>query len=235
MLTHSFLKNLTRVNLLLATLWLFTLPQAFAAPDLTILDTNGCSECHRFIKDGPPEQRKGPDLFYAGNKFQSEWLVNWLQHPEAIRLSGFITDTGFLKGEPTVATPHPALDADKAKAIADVLLQLEVKNLTEAPATELAEPLSKGKRFKYKILFERDYGCISCHQSINLAKQPRGGVSGPSLLDAGRRLRPDWVYHWLKNPKQFEKRGRMPLFDFTDDELKALSRYVIWHKKGGEK
>lgn len=234
-MTRSLKRTLIRTSLLLAILLLFTLPQAFAATDLAILNTNGCSECHRFTEDDPPEKRKGPDLFYAGNKFQGEWLVNWLQQPEAIRLSGFITDAGFLKGEPTVAAPHPALDRDKAKAVAEVLLQLKVENLPEAPATELAEPLSKGKRFKFKILFERDYGCISCHQSVNLAGQPRGGVSGPSLLNAGHRLRPEWVYSWLKNPKQFEKRGRMPLFDFTDDELKALSRYVVWHKKSGEK
>ena len=94
--------------------------------------------------------------------------------------------------------------------------------------------LSKGKRVRVKILFERDYSCIACHQSYNLARQPRGGVSGPSLIDAGRRLRPEWVYQWLKKPKQFITQGRMPLYTFDEETLRKMTQYIMSHKKDPE-
>ncbi len=221
--------------ILIAMFWLSIAFPVQAIEDVSLLDKNGCVQCHRISPDSPLDQRKGPDLFFAGNKFQTPWLINWLQQPVAIRLSGFITDAGFLKGEPTIATPHPKLEQENAQAIAEILGKLTIEGLEKAPTEELQEPLSKGKRFKFKILFEREYGCISCHQSVNLASQPRGGVSGPTMLGAGDRLKADWVYGWLKNPELFEKRGRMPRFEFNEDELKALSRYVMWHKKSGEK
>ncbi|QPJ60788.1 MAG: cytochrome c [Candidatus Nitronauta litoralis] len=201
----------------------------------SIFKKNKCTQCHRLSPDTPLEQRKGPDLFFAGDKFQASWLVNWLQQPDPIRLSGFIADAGFLKGKPSIATPHPKLEKESAETIVENLMKLKSGALENTPTAELEEPLSKGKRFKFKILFEREYGCISCHQSVNLAGQPRGGVSGPILLDAGDRLNAGWVYHWLKNPEVFEKRGRMPRFKLNEEELKALTRYVMWHKKSGDK
>lgn len=218
-------------TIFIAMFWLGTAFSVQAIEDVSLLEKNGCAQCHRISPDSPLDQRKGPDLFFAGNKFQTPWLIKWLQQPEAIRLSGFITDAGFLKGEPTIATPHPKLGQENARAIAAILEKLTIEGLEKAPTDELHEPLSKGKRFKFKILFEREYGCISCHQSVNLAGQPRGGISGPTMLNAGDRLKADWVYRWLKNPEVFEKRGRMPRFEFNEDELKALTRYVMWHKK----
>ena len=38
--------------------------------------------------------------------------------------------------------------------------------------------LSKGERSQGKILFERNFGCISCHRALNLVGKIRGGVSG---------------------------------------------------------
>src|ERR1019366_8941980 len=52
-----------------------------------------CSACHNIT--GPAAQtlkdafaKKGPDLFYAGNKYRQEWLVSWLQMPGRIRPAG---------------------------------------------------------------------------------------------------------------------------------------------------
>jgi len=185
-----------------------------------------CDTCHRFSKD--ESEKSAPDLFFAGDKFQKNWLENFLRHPEVIRLSGHTRDPGFLKGTPQYTGPHPALNPKEAQQMTDYLMSLKV--LKEIPPLELPA-LSKGTRVRVKILFERDYSCIACHQSYNLARQPRGGVSGPSLIDAGRRLRPEWVYQWLKNPKQFITRGRMPLYTFDEETLRKMTQYIMSHKK----
>jgi cbb3-type cytochrome oxidase cytochrome c subunit len=185
-----------------------------------------CDTCHRFSKTGP--DKPAPDLFFAGDKFQKDWLGNFLIQPEAIRLAGHTRDPGFLKGALQYTGPHPVLNPKEAQQMTDHLMSLKI--LKDVPPLELPV-LSKGKRVRVKILFERDYSCIACHQSYNLARQPRGGVSGPSLIDAGRRLRPEWVYQWLKKPGQFITRGRMPLYKFDEETLRKMTQYIMSHKK----
>jgi mono/diheme cytochrome c family protein len=182
--------------------------------------------CHRFSKS--EAEKSAPDLFFAGDKFQKKWLKNFLIQPETIRLAGHTRDPGFLKGKPQYSGSHPSLNPKEAQQISDYLASL--KTLEDIPPLELPA-LSKGARVRVKILFERDYSCIACHQSYNLARQPRGGVSGPSLIDAGRRLRPEWVYQWLKNPKQFVPRGRMPTYKFDEETLRKMTQYIMFHKK----
>ena len=45
-----------------------------------------CASCHALTKPANPTvdhlwTRKGPDLWYAGDKFNRDWLVGWLQNP----------------------------------------------------------------------------------------------------------------------------------------------------------
>ncbi|NIP99367.1 MAG: c-type cytochrome [Nitrospinaceae bacterium] len=187
-----------------------------------------CQACHRLSADQAPEELSAPDLFYAGDKFQKSWLERFLQHPEPIRPAGHTRDPGFLKGKPEASAPHPRLNPGDARQMADHLGTLKIMK-TEKPLDLPA--LSKGMRVRVKILFERDYGCIACHQSYNLARQPRGGVSGPSLLDAGNRLRPEWVYQWLTAPKRFVPKGRMPAYAFDDETARKMTQYLMSHKK----
>ncbi len=185
-----------------------------------------CDACHRFSKN--EVEKSAPDLFFSGDKFQKKWLEKFLKQPETIRLAGHTRDPGFLKGKPQYTGPHPTLDSQEAQQMTNHLMSLKI--LRDTPPLELPA-LSKGTRVRVKILFERDYSCIACHQSYNLARQPRGGVSGPSLIDAGRRLRPEWVYQWLKNPKQFITQEKMPLYRFDEETLRKMTQYIMSHKK----
>jgi mono/diheme cytochrome c family protein len=220
----AFVKECCAIGMLLLV-FVFGMGRAGAEP---VYETQGCGKCHRFSADEPAEERRAPDLFFAGNKFQKDWLEGWLQDPQPIRPMGYSLDPGFLKGKPEIAS-HPKLDAAAAKAMTEALMQLTLPDWKKAPLPD--EPLSKGARFKIKMLFERDYGCIACHQSVNLTGQPRGGVSGPSFLDAGDRLQADWVYAWLTDPTPFEPKGRMPRFDLSEEDRVGLTRYVMWHNK----
>ena len=44
---------------------------------------NGCRECHR-LSSKEKQSDKGPDLFYAGDKFYKNWLNKFLQSPTVI-------------------------------------------------------------------------------------------------------------------------------------------------------
>ncbi|MFQ5444530.1 MAG: hypothetical protein ACE5EK_07930, partial [Nitrospinales bacterium] len=59
----------------------------------------------------------------------------------------------------------------------------------------------------------------------------RGGISGPSLVDAGNRLQPDWIYNWLKTPRRFEPKGRMPILNLDDETAVLLTKFLETLKK----
>ncbi|MDA0690863.1 MAG: c-type cytochrome [Nitrospinae bacterium] len=198
--------------------------------DSTLPEKLGCTSCHRFSSDEPTESHKAPDLFYAGNKFQKNWLEKFLQNPMVIRKAGTINDPGFLKGAPTLAQPHPALSRKEAAKMTEFLISLSLPDL----ATEQMDdtPLTKSERVRTKILFERNYGCIACHEGINLAGQARGGISGPSLANAGNRLKANWVFNKLKTPEKILPKSRMPLYKFDDATAIKLTKYMMTLKIG---
>lgn len=230
--------NALRAVLSIFILCPFWVSLVFAAPSqrdagsgaaAKLIRGKGCDGCHRFSPEEPGGAAKGPDLFFSGNKFQKEWLTEFLQKPVVIRKAGYITDPGFLEGKPAAPQPHAALPPAEARTAAEYLLSLKLPEFSEGVVD--GEPLSKASRAKIKTLFERNYGCSACHEAVNLAGKTHGGVSGPSLVDAGNRLTADWIFHWLKEPGKFLEKGRMPRFKLEDDEIVKLAKYVMTMKK----
>ena len=87
--------------------------------------------------------------------------------------------------------------------------------------------LSKSERSHGKILFERDFSCISCHRALNLVGKIRGGVSGASMVNSGLRLNPDWVFNWLKNPKKFFSESGMPVYNLNEETAVLITKYIL--------
>ena len=89
----------------LTVLALAALPAAGEAQGASPELTTQCASCHALAK---PENatlehlwtRKGPDLWYAGDKFNRDWLVGWLQNPTTIRPGGVLWFKHAKPGEP---------------------------------------------------------------------------------------------------------------------------------------
>ncbi len=73
-----------------------------------------------------------------------------------------------------------------------------------------------GSEFSGEQVFE-DWGCRACH-----VFQGSGGSVGPELLDLNDRYSFEKLKVFLKNPPE-----DMPPFEGSDEELDALSKYVI--------
>ena len=183
-----------------------------------------CKECHRFSLHDK-KLYKGPDLFFAGNKFYKNWLTKFLQSPMVIREVNVFSGSNLLREESKAIDPHVALKEEESERVANFLMTLRLPNLELEKVNE--EPLSKGESARAKVLFERTYGCISCHRALNLVGKVRGGVSGPSLINSGERLKPDWVFHWLKTPQQFMHEGRMPVYDMNEETTVLITKYIL--------
>jgi len=188
------------------------------------ISKKGCRECHR-LSFKEKQLSKGPDLFYSGDKFYKNWLNKFLQSPTVIREMNFFSGSDFLSEKANASEPHVALTKEEAKKVASFLMTLRLPNLEAGKVNE--EPLSKGESARAKMLFERSFGCISCHRALNLVVKVRGGVSGPSLVNSGLRLKPDWIFHWLKTPQRFIYEGRMPLFNLDEETTIRLTKYIL--------
>jgi len=214
----------TRVSpswvIVLPILILFTGGKAFGASGEDIFKAQKCSACHGVTKSHANNfqdqlKKKGPDLWYAGSKYQKKWLESYLQKPKPVRPLNYnsIDKKNDLK--------HPALAAADAKAVAEYLGSLKSKLVAQG----IIKKASAGIRGK--ILFQKKQACYGCHRIQDRGKES-GGYTGPSLVDAGKRLQGDWIYSYLKDPKPFEAAGRMPYYShLNDNEIKTISEYVM--------
>lgn len=72
-----------------------------------------------------------------------------------------------------------------------------------------------------EAVFE-EVGCIGCHKLHG-----RGGVIGPELDKAGANHSPEWLIKHFKNPAAVSPGSAMPPIHVSDDDLDALTLYVL--------
>jgi len=205
-----------------------------AAQAASLLDQQ-CVACHAIAKPEKASlerlwERKGPDLYYAGSKFNRDWLVNWLQNPTVIRAGG-VMYTKAVKGaaDKTVDTidaaqvpAHLKLSAADAATAADLLMALKGDGLVTPGAFKNEPPGSMAS-----MLFSKLRGCTSCH-----AAKPGGAPnSGPELYTAGDRLQSDYVYAYINNPQKFDAHVWMPTLGLNDADVQKLTGYLATMKE----
>lgn len=198
-----------------------------------------CIACHALTK---PEntglqhiwERKGPDLYYAGSKFNKEWLVKWLQNPVPIRPGSELYTKHVKPGEKqdvidtTTIQAHPKLSKEDAASVADVLMTMM------APEGLIEKGAFKGEKVSPVIgamFFNKLRGCGACHMS----KPGYGGQSAPELYTAGQRLQPDFIYSYIKDPQKIDPRVWMPSLGLTGPDLQRLTGYIVQLSEDGEK
>jgi len=194
---------------------------ADSAAGKAVFEDKGCGDCH--YTEGPAKEKtiddqlakKGPELWYAGSKFQKPWLTEWLADPKPIRPMKF----GSLTEEN--AADHPKLAAADAASVSDFLA-----GLTSADVA--AGKVKPKKSAKGRQIFNKKMPCSGCHQYAGRKGKISGGRSGPSLVEAGVRLNPDWILAYLQNPKVFKPVKMMPVFVdlLSDKDMMNVARYV---------
>ncbi len=190
-----------------------------------------CGGCHALTHDYATQdvvertQRKAPPLDYAGNKFQRDWLVSWLQAPAAIRPAGIFppalakTGAGGDLVDAAALPVHPAVPAAQAAAMADYLMTLTpFADLVKADAYV---PGAVDARMG-KMNFGKFKGCDGCHQDA----VGSGGVSGPELHTAWQRLQPAFISSYIANPVAWDPHTMMPRGDANADAVYKLANYL---------
>ncbi len=188
-----------------------------------------CASCHNLSGPAPTtlsalRARRGPDLFYAGDKYDPSWVAAWLQHPKRIRPAGMFYLQHIKPGkkhdvvDDSTLEPHVALSKADAEAVSEAMAGLHAhgdlirsEKLTPAPS-----PMGE-------MMFDKIYGCLACHQ----IEPEYGGMSGSELYTAGKRLRPEFMLSFIKNPQAWDPKTWMPNKHVPEENVQLLVNYLV--------
>ncbi len=202
---------------------------ALAKSSGTILLQERCATCHDL--KGPAavtlsalRMRKGPDLFYAGNKYRAGWLVRWLEKPTRIRPAGMFYLDHIKPGpkrdviDTTTLTPHLALNAGDAVSAAEALMGLKANGKLLGTKPFIPGPSPMGD-----MTFDKFYGCTACPE----IEPEFGGLSGPEVYTAGRRLTPEFMLSFIRDPQAWNPKGLMPNKHVPEANIPKLVNFLI--------
>lgn len=205
-------------------------------PGMALLK-NRCASCHNLTGPAPTSihalwARKGPDFYYAGNKYRKAWIVSWLQHPVRIRPAGMFYADHLKPGpkrdliDESTLKPHMALSKADAELAADALMALRAHD-----DLVKAEQVSPGSisRTMGEMVFDKFLGCIACHR----IEPDYGGLSGPELYTAGARLKPAYIASYIRNPQAWDPKIWMPNKHVNDARIQQLVHYIESLNTGG--
>ncbi len=165
-----------------------------------------CYTCHKFNGYGGD---LAPDLTYEGSRAQRQWLVDFLRNPQTLR--------------PTLILRMPQFNmSDKDAATLADYMTMVLQHPAANPDTVDAKQFTPAMVALGKQLYEVKYQCQSCHTIGGT-----GGYVGPNLNNAGGWLTAAWIEAWLRNPQALIPETIEPRRNFTEDEIKTLTAYLM--------
>lgn len=182
-----------------------------------------CTVCHRLEGDPMPRRTKqAPDLIWAGNKYQEEWLGKWLQNPdEKLYPLGFDYKAK-RKGR------HLSLSPSKAGEVVDFLQTIKDPRVKKGVMRSgTAQELKRGKQLY------QEHACQNCHWTpASNRRGYTGGKSSTSLIKMGARLQADWVYRFNQNPNDFvpDSGAYIPKPPLPEKDIYAITAYMMTFK-----
>ncbi len=177
----------------------------------------GCTGCH-LVKGYENIPKIAPSLLKISAKVDPSWMVRWIENPHKFR--------------PRSRMPNFDLKEDDAIALASYIWSQSKEEgdkwTQEHPAPAGlregdANAAAKGKKLVETI------GCKGCHGFADGEFTTPLGKSKdlvPNLKDISTKVGPQWIYHWLKNPRGFSPDTRMPSLRLSDDEALSITTYL---------
>jgi mono/diheme cytochrome c family protein len=189
-----------------------------------------CASCHALSGLAAQSvqelwQRKGPDLFYAGSKYNSEWLEKWLAKPRRIRPAGYHYVQHIQPGkkrdmvDKKTLKPHLALSADEAEEVTEALMK------RKAPAEMVSSGAFKGGSISAsfgEMVFDKFNGCMACHE----IEPDFGGLSGPEVYTAAKRYQTDYLVSFISNPQAWNPKTPMPNKRIAAVNIQKIVQYL---------
>ncbi len=183
------------------------------------IKTQNCTACHEWPGLGGPssaqyqrfqgegdfgdEGRVPPSLHGVSAKLQPDWLEEVLLEGASVR--------------PYMRTRMPNYNSVGGKRTLSSLQHLAPPPVAK-PAQEFRpEMVTLGQQ----LTGIEGFACVSCHQ---FAGHRSAGIQGLDLVTTQERLRPEWFEAWMRDPHQFRKQTRMPVF-WNEQGVSGLTKF----------
>ena len=170
----------------------------------------GCYGCHEIA--GYKRARKiGPTLKQITAKMAPSFVYRWVKDTKSFRQH--------------TRMPNPELTNEEARAVTAFLVNSAKESDYKAPAAPPGGSASRGERLVETI------GCKGCHVVTEKDREIRvTDVSydiAPELNKIGSKVNRDWLYAWIKDPKQYNPNTTMPNLRLTDSEARDIAAYLM--------
>jgi mono/diheme cytochrome c family protein len=172
-----------------------------------------CLSCHSIRGSGI---RQASDLTLEGSRVNREWLAHYLNIPYSMRRTL------------TIAMPNFHFVQADSQRMAEYMSLVFVDTRLD---DDWQRDHDRADAPRGQALFDAK-GCIACHQLNG-----KGGDVGPSLTTqvpefpqgtwVGDKLRPGWIYKWLRNPQSLVPDTLEPNLGLTDQEALDLTAFVL--------
>ncbi len=175
-------------------------------------------------------RRPGPSLYKVASKDSPEWVRKWLADPVAFKPNTYMPRFWGLDNNKDT----PDRNAVEINAITRFLFA--VSEQPDYPAPPVKGDGESGQKLIDQL------GCLACHvvdEKLMSLKPPaslqqymdewqyrRLRSHGPQLAGTGSKTVVNWVYAWLKDPKQYYPKTKMPNLRLSDQEAADVATYL---------
>ncbi len=158
------------------------------------------------LNEAPPPLVLIDGTLSEGGKVQAKWLFEFFHRPHPIR--------------PWLEVRMPTFGLTDAQwgRLTNYFTSLAGLNKVPFEFVPPADELNPRMIEAGRILASNEYfACGSCH--VQGIKKPEGPPEGwaPDFALAHRRLRPDWIVAWLRDPQKVQPGTQMPSFFLDED------------------
>jgi mono/diheme cytochrome c family protein len=186
-----------------------------------VLLESGCYGCHE-IKGFADLPKIGPDLTQLSAKLDPQWLFRWIRNPKEYN--------------PHTRMPDFRLDDAQSEAVAAFVMHAGDQNGVTGSSRKTPVAMSRGGDASRGKELVGTIGCKGCHVigDDERMRKERGFSydMAPELTRAGSKLDPEWLFRWLKNPREYRPATQMPNMRLSDQEAKDIVAYIMTLKDG---
>jgi len=174
----------------------------------------GCYGCHEIA--GYETARKiGPPLNAVTKKTNSEFIYRWIKDTKSYRQHSRM--------------PNPQFTDQEARAVTAYVTDISTKNSYLLPQAPAGGSAARGEELVESL------GCKGCHVITESDREVHiTDVTydiAPELTKIGSKVNRDWLFTWIKNPKQYHPGTTMPSLRLTDAEALDIVAYLMANKE----
>lgn len=207
-----------------------------------MVELYGCFGCHKMDSWRFQDLRKpGPDLTALAEKTTPEFVIRWLGDPKGFRSTTRMPS--FFYQRNMVGPEVPEDERHSNVRLQNAEIQAITAYLFSSSKRRVWPPGPTGDPARGAQLVEQ-VGCLGCHVTTDTFTDPERGARparrddfpiernyGFNLVGTGSKSDPSWLYHWLKNPKNYYAEAPMPDLRLSDEEAADITAWLMTLRK----